>query len=88
MPHVEDFPSQLREALAEVEAAGFAAPAAAVRDRCFSGYTSSSEWLGEVGVSVTGLLAAYGPAIPKVTRDKLKACLNEVAKVWPKFRVR
>ena len=86
MTHIDDFTPRLREALSEIEAAGFVAPAEAARGRCFSAYTTSSEWLGEVGVSVTELLATCGASIPASTREKLKACLNEVAKVWPTFR--
>ncbi len=50
----------LREALAEVEAAGFGEAAAETRRRCFSAYTTSSEWLGEVGCALADLLRARG----------------------------
>lgn len=86
MTQVEDFTPRLREALSEIEAAGFVALAEAARGRCFSAYTTSSEWLGEVGVSVTELLATCGESIPASSQEKLKACLNEIAKVWPMFR--
>jgi|JI10StandDraft_1071094.scaffolds.fasta_scaffold74684_1 hypothetical protein len=86
MTHTEAFTSRLLEALSELEAAGFIAPAEAARDRCFSAYTTSSEWLGEVGASITELIATFGASIPVPTRQKLDVCLNEVAKVWPTFR--
>lgn len=76
----------LREALSEIEATGLIAAASETRDRCFSSYTTSSEWLGEVGNAITELLHAYGPSIPGAARGKLKSCLSEVAKVWPKYR--
>jgi hypothetical protein len=82
----EDFTTTLREALAEVEAAGLVEAAAEARWRCFSSYATSSEWLGEVGSAVSALLRAHGLSIPAPTRNKLGFCLNEVAKVWPKFR--
>jgi hypothetical protein len=88
MSPAEDFTPRLLKALAEVEAAGFAALAGAARGRCLAAYTTSSEWLGEVGASLTELLRACGAAIPQPTRAELEACLNEVAKVWPKFRIR
>ncbi|HTY93671.1 MAG TPA: hypothetical protein VMC02_07275 [Steroidobacteraceae bacterium] len=78
----------LREALLDLEAAGLAVQAQAARDRCFAACATSSEWLGEVGVALTGLLAACGPSIPPSTREKLRTCLKEVAKVWPRFRMR
>lgn len=86
MTHIDDFTLMLREALSEIEAAGFVAPVETARGKCFSAYTTSSEWLGEVGVSVTELLALCGASIPASTREKLNACLNKVAKVWPTFR--
>lgn len=46
MTRVEDFTPLLRQALAEAEAAGFAAAAKEARGRCFVAYTTSSEWLG------------------------------------------
>ena len=85
MTHIQNFTPRLREALSEIEAAGFVAPAEVARSRCFAAYTSSSEWLGEVGASITELLATCGPSIPVATREKLHVCLNEVAKVWPAF---
>jgi hypothetical protein len=86
MTAVEDFTHTLREALAEVEAAGFVEAATEARRRCFSAYTTSSEWLGEVGCAVADLLRIHGPALSTAVKGKLKFCLSEVAKVWPKFR--
>lgn len=86
MTHIDDFKPMLREALTEIEAAGFVTPAETAREKCFSAYTTSSEWLGEVGASVTELLTTCGSSIPMTTRQKLNLCLNEVAKVWPTFR--
>jgi hypothetical protein len=86
MTDIKDFTQTLREAISEIEATGFVAPAEAARERCFSAYTTSSEWLGEVGLCVTDLLSTCGTSIPLTTREKLRACLNEVAKVWPNFQ--
>ncbi len=88
MTGVEDFSQRLREALAEVEAAGFGGAAAETRSRCFAAYTTSSEWLGEVGSAVTELLRVHGSSLSTATQEKLRSCLDEVAKVWPKFRSR
>jgi hypothetical protein len=64
---VEDFTHTLREALAEVEAAGFAGAAAETRRRCFSAYATSSEWLGEVAVA--DLSRAHGPSLPLRSKE-------------------
>ena len=86
MTDINDFTQTLREALSEIEATGLVAQAEDARERCFSAYTTSSEWLGEVGVCVTDLLSTCGTSIPLTTREKLRACLKEVAKVWPHFQ--
>lgn len=86
MTVAEDFNATLREALAEIEAAGLAEAATATQDRCFAACTTSSEWLGEVGDAVTALLREHGARMPAATREKLKRCLSEVGKVWPKYR--
>ncbi len=83
---VEDFTHSLHEALAEVEAAGFVGAAEEARRPCFAAYTTSSEWLGEVGCAVTELLRVHGSSLSTATQRKLRFCLNEVAKVWPRFR--
>ena len=88
MAHVKDFTPQLREALSEHEAAGFVEPVGAARDICFSAYTSSSEWLGAVGVALDELLNLCGSATPQTARRKIESCLVEVGKVWPKFRAK
>jgi hypothetical protein len=85
MSQVSDFTQTLRAAFSELKAAGFSQPVATAEARCFSAYATSSEWLGEVGVSITELLSACEPSAPPGARKKLEACLNEVAKVWPKF---
>lgn len=87
MTVVRDFTPTLKEALAEIEAAGLTTAAAEARERCFASATTSSEWLGEVGSAIADLLHAHDPSIPGAARKKLKFCLKEVAKVWPKFRV-
>jgi hypothetical protein len=76
----------LREALGEIRVAGLADAAKEVEDRCLIAFTTSFEFLGEVGEALTALLRAHGSAIPEPTRAKLRACLAEVAKVWPKYR--
>ncbi|MCE5182451.1 MAG: hypothetical protein LLG15_11665 [Betaproteobacteria bacterium] len=86
MSPIQDFTPILREALAEIEAAGPAPLIGDIRQRCFASYTTSSEWLGEVGLAINELLNAKGSAIPATAHTKLKLCLHEVSKVWPNFQ--
>jgi len=85
MTSVEDFRSLLREALNEAEGAGFGSVVDEVRARCFATYTTSSEWLGEVGDAIADLIARHGADLPRSTVTKLNCCLREVGKVWPKY---
>jgi hypothetical protein len=87
MPAVKDFTPVLKEALAEIEASGLISAAAQARERCFTSFTTSSEWLGEVGGAITELLHAHGSSIPGAAQGRLEFCLKEVARVWPKYRV-
>jgi hypothetical protein len=87
MPAVKDFTPVLKKALAEIEASGLISAAAQAYERCFASFTTSSEWLGEVGRAITELRHAHGSSIPSAARGRIEFCLNEVAKVWPKFRV-
>ena len=86
MAAVTDFTGILSEAMAEIRAAGPSEAATAAYDRCFGAYSTSSEWLGEVGEAVTALLSEHGASLPVATQEKLRLCLREVGKVWPKYR--
>lgn len=86
MTTVADFTPRLREALAEIKAAGLVEAAAEAEGRCFAAYTTSSEWLGEVGEALSNLLREHRAALPRTAVEKLRYCLGEVAKVWPKYR--
>ncbi|MGQ0522399.1 MAG: hypothetical protein ACT4P8_01920 [Betaproteobacteria bacterium] len=86
MMATDDFSSTLKEALAEVAAAGHTKAAEEAQSRCFAACTTSSEWLGEVGNAVSSLLQDHNVSLPETTRRKLRYCLDEVAKVWPKYR--
>lgn len=81
-----DFAGILKEALAEVKAAVHAQAAEEATSRCFAAYTTSSEWLGEVGEALSALLRDHHASLPETTPQKLRYCLDEVAKIWPKYR--
>lgn len=81
-----DLWSELAGVLAELEAAGAAEAAAAIRRRCLEpAFTTSTEWLGEIGTALAGLSRRDRRRLPPATRARLLAVLAEVARVWPNF---
>lgn len=86
MSSIADFAPTLRKALAEIKAAGLVEQAVEAEGMCFTAYATSSEYLGGVGEALSTLLRAHGSTMPEPTKAKLRYCLAEVAKVWPKYR--
>jgi hypothetical protein len=83
---VADFTEALRQAIAESRAAGLELPARELEATVFAAYTTSSEYLGEVGGAVSRFLKLNGRELPPATVSKFRSCLAEVGKVWPKYR--
>jgi hypothetical protein len=57
-----------------------------LEERAFAAYTTSSEWLGEVGEAILEFRSREGKRVPANVADLLDRCLREVGKVWPKYR--
>jgi hypothetical protein len=83
---VADFLPTLREAIGEARALGLHAACDALEARVSSCCTTSSEWLAECGGAIQDFQAATGRKLPRSTRRKLRACLREIGKVWPRFK--
>ena len=83
---VADFTETLRQAIAESRGAGLELPARELEATVFAAYTTSSEYLGEVGAAVSRFLKMNSRELPPATAAKLRSCLAEVGKVWPKYR--
>ena len=83
---IEDFYPLLREAIAEVRAAGLDSLADSLESRCFSAYTTSSELLGETGQAIAEFLTTTNAKVPSSATTKLKECLRQVQLVWPAIR--
>lgn len=75
----------LHEALADARAAGLLAPAHELEGTVCAAYATSSEYLGEVGEALTKFLLQHGNELPPDTVAKLRLCLAEVGRVWPKY---
>jgi hypothetical protein len=83
---VADFTETLRQAIVESRAAGLDLSARELERTAFAAYTTSSEYLGEVGKAITRFLKVNGRDLPPATVAKFRYCLAEVGKVWPKYR--
>lgn len=82
-----DLYDELQGLADEIEAAGLPAAAAAIRRRCLEpAFTTSSEWLGEIGGALAELLATERD-LPAATRRRLLKVLDEVGRVWPNYRL-
>jgi len=84
--HVTDFGPALRQAIALAREAGLTESATELEKRAFAAYTTSSEWLGEVGEAILEFRSREGKRVPANVVDLLDGCLREVGKVWPKYR--
>ncbi len=67
--------------------AGLVESAVELQERAFAAYTTSSEWLGEVGEAILEFLARERERAPAEAIELLDDCLAEVARVWPKYKV-
>lgn len=86
MMRVTELAQTLREAVQEARAAGLTEAASELEARVFAAYTTSSEWLGEVGTAIHEFLQRERGRIPTSVARLLDACLAEVGKVWPRYR--
>jgi hypothetical protein len=84
--HLADFGANLRQAIALARVAGLTESATELEKRAFAAYTTSSEWLGEVGEAILEFRSREGRRVPANVADLLDACLREVGEVWPKYR--
>lgn len=82
-----DLSAALRRAIVLVREAGLEESAAELEGRVFAAYTTSSEWLGEVGEAIRRLHAREGARVPAEAARLLGECLREVGRVWPEVPV-
>jgi len=83
---VKDIAPKLRRAIMLAREAGLVESAGELEARAFAAYTTSSEWLGEVGVAIRRLLSRERARVPAEAAELLNECLAEVGKVWPNLR--
>jgi hypothetical protein len=80
-----DVTKLLHEAIQGARAAGVADAADELEARTSAAVTSSSEFLGEVGLGIHHFLARERGKVPNTVLQQLKGCLAEVGKVWPRL---
>jgi hypothetical protein len=78
-----DLSSALRRVVAAARSAGLHEGADEFELRCFAAVTTSSEWLGEVGLAIKGFLKRERGHMPEALEQRLHQCLAEVRKTWP-----
>jgi uncharacterized protein DUF998 len=81
-----DFTQTLQQAIHESQAAGLANAVRDLEQTAGAAYTTSSEYLGEIGEAIARFLKSNGHRLPPATAAKFRRCLAEVGKVWPKYR--
>jgi len=79
-----DFTQTLQQAIHESRAAGL--DLRELEQTAGGVYTTSSEYLGEIGAAIARFLQSNGHNVPPATAAKFRGCLAEVGKVWPKYR--
>ena len=79
-----DFTQTLQQAIDESRAAGL--DLRELEQTAGGVYTTSSEYLGEIGAAIARFLQSNGHNVPPATAAKFRGCLAEVGKVWPKYR--
>ena len=80
---VADFSARLKKAMRQARIAGLVDAADEVEARMSAAYTTSSEWLGEVGSAIRHFLKREHGRVPPDLQQQLERCLREVHKVWP-----
>jgi hypothetical protein len=73
--HVADFSPALRQAIKLAREAGLTESATELEARAFAAYTTSSEWLGEVGEAILQFRAREGKRVPADVAKLLDQCL-------------
>ena len=75
----------LWQAMAESRASGHAASVEELERTSRAAYETYSDYLSEVGVALVRVLKQHGKELPPDTTARLRLCLAEVDKAWPKY---
>jgi hypothetical protein len=84
--HVADIGPRLERAIMLARQAGLTESAAELEEAASAVYTTSSEFLGEVGYAILRFRSREGKRVPAEAHELLDECLREVGKVWPRYK--
>ncbi len=84
--HVADIGTRVRQAIRLAREAGLTGSAAELERVATAAYTTSSEFLGEVGYAILQFRLREGKRVPAEADELLDECLREVGKVWPRYK--
>ena len=87
MPKLQlaDISPVLKRIISELHSAGLDSAARELEVQCFAAYTSSSEWLGEVGAALDRFRRVNRGRYSADLDPLIDECLREVSKLWPRF---
>lgn len=77
--------SKLERAIALSRQAGLTATVDELEGSANGVYTTSSEYLGEVGEAIQKFQAREGKRIPPEAAELLDDCLRDIGVLWPKY---
>ena len=80
-----DISPVLKRIISELHSAGLDSAAHELEAHCFAAYTTSSEWLGEVGTALERFRGANRGRYSADLDPLIDQCLREVGRVWPRF---
>jgi hypothetical protein len=75
----------LKRIVSELRSAGLESAARELEGQCFAAYTTSSEWLGEVGAALQRFRSANRGRYSTDLDPLIDQCLREIGRVWPHF---
>ena len=81
--HPDDVAAVLAEAIREARVAGLRDAADELEARTRSAVTTSSEWLGEVGLAIRRFEEREHGRVPAVVQQRFDACKAVVGRTWP-----
>ncbi len=75
----------MQRAIALIREAGMTEPARELDARLSTAYTTSSEFLGELGAAIVRFREKEAGRLPPAAAELLDECQREIGAVWPAY---
>ena len=85
--HVNEISPYIRTLVKNAVEVGCEREAIELKEAESAAYTTSSEYLGEVGGALIKFWDSIGCKMPESSELTARKCLNEIKKVWPNFKL-